>query len=351
MQQVLYHFDQGYYSSGRCAIGRNGDYFTNVSVGPLFGKLLARQFVEMWERLGKSEKFVIVEQGAHDGQFAFDVLQSTRKHAPDFFAALRYQILEPFPALQDWQARTLRSFREKIEWCDSLQPFTGVHFSNELLDAMPVRLITNGREKFVDVHGDQFVFVEREVDDRIFNHAALVWVDEVAANLERGYVIVIDYGHLEDEFEGNVQVRARHRNLESPFEQIGHADITMHVDWRSIAERAQENGLRVAGFTDQHHFLTGIISEFGRGGSPETVGDDWGQLSLPDSPKANRELRTLLHPEMLGRAFQVVLLEKKVAPDATQLAGFKFSMSHTLRKGSTNRKSKRLENSRERCAS
>ena len=81
MQQALYHPEHGYYSSGRCAIGRKGDYFTNVSVGPLFGQLLASQFSEIWERLGKMNDFVIVEQGAHDGQFALDVLEFVQKRA------------------------------------------------------------------------------------------------------------------------------------------------------------------------------------------------------------------------------------------------------------------------------
>src|SRR6266487_1754314 len=94
MQQALYHPEHGYYSSGRCAIGRKGDYFTNVSVGPLFGHLLGAQFAEIWE-------------------------------------ALRYRIVESFPILRERQSQTLKLFRDKIEWCDSLQPFVGVHFSNE----------------------------------------------------------------------------------------------------------------------------------------------------------------------------------------------------------------------------
>src|SRR6266849_7025062 len=187
MQQALYHPEHGYYSSDRCAIGRKGDYFTNVSVGPLFGQLLGAQFAEIWDRLGKTNNFVIVEQGAHDGQFARDVLESVQKRAPEFFAALRYRIVEPFPVLQERQAQTLEPFRDRIEWCDSLQPFVGVHFSNELLDAMPVRLISNGREKFVGVDGDKFIFVERLVDDDVkFNQPALDWINEVAANLQRG---------------------------------------------------------------------------------------------------------------------------------------------------------------------
>ncbi len=342
MYQALYHPEHGYYSSGRCAIGRKGDYFTNVSVGPLFGHLLGAQFVEIWERLGKTNNFVIVEQGAHDGQFARDVLESLQKHTPEFFEALRYRIVEPFPILQERQAQTLEPFRDRIEWCDSLQPFVGVHCSNELLDAMPVRLITGGVEKFVNVDGDKFVFVERPADeDTKFNQASLDWIERLAANLQRGYVITIDYGRSAAEFHEAVQVRARHRNLDSPFEQIGHADITMHVNWPSIVERAQANGLRVAGFTDQHHFLTGIMSELGRVGSSEPTAADWGQSGLrsryggvgsplPDSPKAKRELQTLLHPEMLGRAFQVLALSKNVDPTAPKLAGFKFARGSVL---------------------
>jgi SAM-dependent MidA family methyltransferase len=346
MHQALYHPEHGYYSSGRCAIGRAGDYFTNVSVGPLFGQLLCAQFIEIWERLGKIDNFVIVEQGADDGQFAGDVLESAQKRAPEFFAALRYRIVEPFPVLQECQQRTLEQFRSKVEWLDSLQPFVGVHFSNELLDAMPVRLISGDMEKLVDVEGDNFVFVERALsqgaaaslgaealakaaklptDGWAFNQPALEWIDDIAAKLQRGYIIAIDYGRLADEFQAKVQVRAQHRNLDSPFEQIGQADITMQVDWSSIVERARANGLRVAGFTDQHHFLTGIISELGRGGLLEPPADDWGQSSLPDSPKTKRALQTLLHPEMLGRAFQVHGLVKNIDSGALPLSGFKFA--------------------------
>jgi SAM-dependent MidA family methyltransferase len=321
MHLALYHPRHGYYSSGRCAIGKAGDYFTNVSIGPVFGQLLAAQFAEIWERLGKIDNFVIVEQGAHDGQFARDVLEFLKKHAAEFFEVLRYRIVEPFPILRDRQSLTLKPFQEKIDYHDSLRPFAGVHFSNELLDAMPVRLISGDMEKMVDVRDTNFVFVECPLleGNTVSNQPALDWVDCVAANLQRGYVIAIDYGRVGNEGEGSAQVRAGHQFLDSPFERIGHADITMHVDWSTIAERAQANGLRVAGFTDQHHFLTGIISQSDAADSTQSL--------TPDSPKAKRQLQTLLHPEMLGRAFQVLALEKNVGPDASRLAGFKFAKS------------------------
>jgi len=329
MQQALYHLVHGYYSTGRCIIGRKGDYFTSVSVGPLFGKLLAAQFVELWESLGRIDSFAIVEQGAYDGQFARDVLECSKKRAPEFFAALQYRIVEPFPILQERQQRSLEAFRGKVEWRESLEPFTGVHFSNELLDSMPARVMSDGREKFVGLDGDSFIFVERPIDaGRKSVESALAWIDEVAANLQRGYVVAIDYGRLSEGVQRDVQVRAQHRNLDSPFEQIGEADITMPVDWTSIVHRAETNGLRVAGFTDQHHFLTGIISTWPDLLEARPSNSTALSSQVQDARaerKIKRALQTLLHPEMLGRVFQVLGLAKNAGSGAPRLAGFKFA--------------------------
>ena len=328
MAQALYHPEHGYYSTDRAAIGLRGDYFTNVSVGPLFGKLLAAQFAEIWERLGRVDNFLILEQGAHHGQFARDVLESARRRSPEFFSGLRYQIVEPFSALQDRQSQGLKEFGDRVLWrksLDELEPFVGVHFSNELLDAMPVNL----HGKLVGLEGDKLVFVERPGGTPM-NQAMLDWIDCLSTKLERGFVIAVDYGFSRAEFREVLQVRAKHRALDSPFDEIGEADITAHVNWTDLAERAQANGLRVAGFTDQHHFLTGIVSEFGRGGSPEPPANaspartDWGQSPLPSDSKTKRALQTLLHPEMLGRSFQVLALAKDVDL-AEPLSGFKFA--------------------------
>jgi len=333
MEQGLYHPQHGYYSSDRATIGRRGDYFTSVNVGPLFGQLLAVQFAEIWERLGKIDNFTIVEQGAHHGEFARDVLALAQKSRSEFFEALHYRIVEPFPNLQDRQSQTLSEFCAKVDWSNSLEPFIGVHFSNELLDAMPVHLLVSTgdgwRERFVALEGDKFVFVEQPLVDRSLprlperpvgyeteiNLAALDWLDDLAAKLTCGYVVVIDYGLSRDDFYaphrtgGTLQVRAQHRPLPSPLDEIGLADITAHVNWTSLAARAETRGLRGLGFTDQHHFVTGIISEL---------------PALPEDSKTKRALQTLLHPEMLGRAFQVLGLAKGVDFGAP-LAGFKFA--------------------------
>ena len=261
MEQALYHPELGYYSSGRCAIGRRGDYFTNVSVGPLFGRLLAAQFAEMWESIGRPDDFVIVEQGAHHGDFARDVLGAVRERAPGFFSALRYWIIEPFPILRERQREALRDFSEKLTWEKSLidlEPFCGVHFSNELLDAMPVHLISRTRigwqERCVAESGDGFGFVTAPITDAELrrhldtiprhlsgpyetevNLAALKWIESLAQKLIRGYVLAVDYGYSRDDFyaperrSGTLQCYAHHRIIRSP----------LHRHWRRRYYRAR----------------------------------------------------------------------------------------------------------------
>jgi SAM-dependent MidA family methyltransferase len=343
-EQALYHPALGYYSSGRCQIGRRGDYFTNISVGPLFGRLLAAQFVEMWESLGRPDDFVIVEQGAHHGDFARDVLGAVRERAPDFFSTLRYWIVEPFPILRERQEEALRDFREQITWEKSLgdlEPFCGVHFSNEFLDALPVRLISRieagWQERCVAESGDEFQFVTapitdaelrrhletiphdlREPYETELNLAALKWIETLAQKLTRGYVLAVDYGYSREEFyspersNGTLQCYAYHRIVGSPLTDVGNVDITAHIDWTSLAARAEAHGLSVAGFTDQHHFATAVVTAL----MPE-------QFDAGADPRTRRALQTLLHPELLGTTFQFLALARN-APDRP-LSGFKFA--------------------------
>ena len=110
MELVLYHPERGYYRRERETprTGRKGDFYTSVSVGPLFGRLLGKQFWEMWERLGNPSPFWIVEQGGEDAQLAADILDWCREQTPDFFEAIRYGLIENAQARASASAKPSR---------------------------------------------------------------------------------------------------------------------------------------------------------------------------------------------------------------------------------------------------
>ncbi len=346
MEQALYHPEHGYYSSGRAAIGHAGDYYTSVSVGPLFGRLMAEQFAEMWEVLGRPAMFDLIEQGAHGGEFARDVLEALQRHHPAVFETARYQIIEPFPVLRSRQITTLAEFSQHVSWRNSLtdlSSFQGIHFSNELIDAFPVHLVKWTGHEWLEQHvtegGDAFRFVDLPLTttelatavqkiplplpvgyETEINLAAQQWITDVSSKLERGFVLAVDYGYPRDEFyaphraTGTLRSYAKHRVVASPLEAVGEADITAHVEWSGLSGQAETCGLRVLGFTDQHHSITGLLA-----------GPLQQEFAAGVDPKRARALQTLLHPNHLGMKFQFLVLAKNIAVAEAALSGLRFA--------------------------
>ncbi|MBV9010311.1 MAG: SAM-dependent methyltransferase [Verrucomicrobia bacterium] len=312
MELALYHPQHGYYGSGQAQIGRGGDFFTNVSVGAIFGKLLAAYFIEWWQKLGRPDEFTVLEQGAHDGQFAHDVLSALARS--QCFESIRYLIVEPFPIWRERQQQKLATFSGKCFWAESIQevePFIGIHFSNELFDALPVHLLDGeGGECLVSFDGGRFHLDKYASREESTDAPKLM--REIAGKLSRGVILVIDYGYTREQLaartETSLRVRARHRVLASPFAEIGQADISAHVNWTALIEAAQSAGAQLIGLEDQHHFITGILREL-------VPAADVQHFSASDK----RGLQTLLHPEMLGRSFHALALGKNFS---SPLAGF-----------------------------
>ena len=354
MQQALYHSQYGYYGGGRARIGRKGDFYTNVSVGKVFGELLAKQFEQMWERMNRPVSFAIVEEGAHNGQFAHDVLTSLRQKSPELFQQLRYWIVEPNARLQQEQQATLSVWpRNKVRWTASLDSFEagslcGVHFSNELLDAFPIHLVTfaegQWRENFVDVGKQGFRYVYgppsngqlRAHLEKIpspdvpagarycteINLGALRWVEDLSKILGHGYILLADYGYPRDVYylpertEGTLTAYNSHQKSYNPLANVGLSDLTAHVDFTSLVERAESSGLQLAGYCDQHHFLVPL-------GEGELLEMEQSLSGLsPEALHFIRSFKTLMHPSTMGMAFKFVCLSKSVSKDDQPLTGF-----------------------------
>jgi SAM-dependent MidA family methyltransferase len=342
MARALFDPEYGYYASGRARIGRAGDFYTSVSVGRAFGRVLAEQFAEIWERLGRPEKFDLVEQGANDGRLAADVLDALRERHPACLAALRVTLVEPFPRLAARQRETLAAW-SCVRWIsslDELAPITGVHFTNEYADALPVRLfVRRGNawlERHVTVQEGALAFLDlpaTELPNELPETApegylaetrpeAKGWIAAVASRLERGVMLVVDYGfpraqlHAPWRTAGTLSCYRDHRRDDDPLDSPGEKDLTAHVDFTALAEAGLGAGLELAGFTDQYHFLVGA-------GTPWLL--DLEKAAPSTQRNADlRALKSLLHPETMGTQFKYLALARGIA-FTPPLAGFRHA--------------------------
>jgi SAM-dependent MidA family methyltransferase len=353
MRECLYHPVHGYYSKAESK--RFADYYTSVDVHPIFARLLARQFVEMWEGLGRPAEFTVVEAGAGAGRFASQVLDFSEAKLPGFYAALRYVAMER-SALRREQA-TIRSQRHSATGHFTASAeipaliAAGCIFSNELIDALPVhRVVMNGgamKEIFVGFRDGRFVdlvaplstcaiseyFAAQEITLNDGQHAeagleASDWINEIGRRLERGYVLTIDYGHpaadLFDErhMRGTLLAYQNHRTGEEFYSSPGEQDLTAHVNFTALELWGKRAGLETAGFTSQTAFLLGL----GQGNEFADLYDE-GQTEA-ERTKARLQLKTLIHPEGMGERFRVLVQRKDVdASPLTGLAGILPSIS------------------------
>ena len=357
MRLALYCPDYGFYEKEKDTIGRNGDFYTSVSVGNLFGELLAFQFADwLLECKSETRAVQIVEAGAHRGDLARDILRWIRDRRPEIFPHLQYVIIEPSAVRQKWQNVTLAEFAQKVSWFSRMTQLTtrinGIIFANELLDAMPVRRFGWDAEKRawfewgVRLENGQFGWTRLDgsrrrekagaadicetppphvggyspisapfgTNEKLLSllpdgfafescHEAEIWWEDAARGLERGKLMTIDYGLTMDELvsperkDGTLRGYYRHHPTSDVLANPGDQDLTAHVNFSTLIAAGEANGLKTQKFETQAQFLSKIAAEAWKDqGTPE----QW-------SSSRARQFQTLIHPEHLGRSFRVLL--------------------------------------------
>jgi SAM-dependent MidA family methyltransferase len=349
MGLCLYHPEYGYYTSGQDRSGVAGDYFTSPDLHPIFARLLGRQAAEMWDLLGRPSRFSWVEMGAGRGLFAQDFLSWVKSALPDFAGALEYLAIEPGPRQR---ARLSERLAEKglegavrlLENLEHLQPVTGCFFSNELVDAFPVAVVTRSgghlREVYVTAQGDELceklgpisnpaiaAAVARYANQlqegcRVeVNLMATQWMRSVAEKLIQGFVITVDYGDLakylyvEDRPQGTLLTYRRHWPSDDVFTAPGQADLTAHVNFSALIDAGKEAGLEFTGFTSQQKLLLAL-------GEANQFADLYepGATEI-ENLKARLKLKRLIHPEGMGNIFKVLIQHRGI--DSPRLTGLK----------------------------
>ncbi len=309
MELCLYEPELGYYSRPREQFGKAGDFYTSSDVHAVFGRLLARQFEEMWRVLDSPEQADVIELGPGRGLFARDVLDWSGKQFPDFAHALHYLLVEQSPHLREKLRERLAEHIaagkcqvfESLEQAASFsQPFANdrrkcgapvafdsvILFANEFFDALPVEVIDhrgavrvgfeNGRfvESFAAPSAAEIEFLDRygvhpEAGERVEAPlASLAWMDRIAAAFQdrRGFAVLIDYGYTREEqlagrHRDTVMTYRQHTASPSPYEAPGEQDITAHVNFTALRARGIDRGLDPLALVTQSQFLLGIGEE------------------------------------------------------------------------------------------
>ncbi len=343
MQEALYAPGLGYYNAGSARFGPGGDFVTAPEIGPLFGRVLARQCAAVLQRLPDG---AVLELGAGSGRLAVEILRFLKTNGIEL---QRYLILEVSPDLVAQQQRLILAqvpeLMPKVEWLDRLPlEFRGVVIANEVADALPVeRFSMSGREVVqLRVGWEQDAFAwRRDAAPRFLAEAVTrieatigrqlangfvsevstglaKWVGDIAACVETGFLFLFDYGlsrreyYAPDRRDGWLRCHFRHRAHNDPLIYPGLQDLTAWVDFTAVAEAASGAGMDIAGFVSQAQFLL-------NGGLSEEL-EDFDRLPTASQIDLSRQVKILTLPDEMGENFKCMGLARGDMPTLSSFA-------------------------------
>lgn len=350
MAACLYHPTWGYYMQARKKIGKEGDFYTSSSVHSVF----AETMMEVAMEISRQNKLPLCfyEMGAGTGLFAKQFLDALKEKYPTDYEQAKYILIEKSMIHQKEQQALLHEHKSKVYWLDSLseqaatdQTLTrrelennrGIFFSNELVDAFPVYLVEKRDGTLMEV-GVTWNEIEGNLQEtvyplereEVFNYLerlgiplqegqrlevpvdALSWVEEVNGFLSEGVWLTIDYGYTNAELtlpqyrRGSLRCYDHHQMDDNPYLKPGKKDITYHIHFDVIRDRAVELGWENLGLYRQSDFLlrSGILNMLEEHQSSNPF--DQGAL------KKNRAIRQFISPEGMSSSFHVLVLAKGI---------------------------------------
>lgn len=356
MELCLYDPELGYYSRESEKFGKTGDFYTSSDMHAVFGRLLARQFEEIWRRMGLPAKIEIRELGPGRGLFAQDVLDWSARKLPAFFQALHYSLVESSPSLRKkikatlsrhlesgkasvWESIEKRS-SSPVEIKDDARKVPLILFANELFDAFPVEVVSSQGSLRIAIENNRLHETwappsdeEQEFLDRYGVHpepgerievplAAQELMSQLAAEPVEAVFVIVDYGYTRQEqlagrHRGTLMTFSQHSAANDPYAAPGEQDITAHVNFTALAAAAEQNGMQVEPLVTQSHLLLGI-------GKSTEFAEIFEDTRLPqERAKRALQLKHLINPEGMGEAFKVMVAAKGVA-DIASLSGLSF---------------------------
>ena len=345
MHEALYSNGLGYYSAGSIKFGRDGDFITAPEVSAVFGRVLARQCAEVLAEVDSGE---ILEFGAGSGKLAIDILSVLEEQG---MLPVAYNIFEISPDLVERQKNRLQAelphLVERVRWLSVIAiNFEGVIIANEVLDALPVERFVRREsgifQMLVSLSGDTFVWAETEAPEQLAIAVASIeseiaeplplgyrsevclasstWIAELAECLRYGAVFLFDYGVSQREYyapdrdDGWLRCHYRHHVHNDPLILPGIQDLTVWIDFSSVASAAVAGGFNILGYQTQSQFLMG--------GGLEIEMQGFTDLPVMQQLELSSQIKTLTLPGEMGENFKCMALGRG---DITLPSAFKFA--------------------------
>lgn len=314
MAECLYHPVHGYYARpGETIVSKEGDFITSVSVGPVFGKILAQRLHQFWQENGSPEECHLYEVGAHDGSLARDLLAEISQIGGSFAQATRYRIIEP---LEAQRGRLKKITHEKLEILasppENPSPF-GVLIANEVLDALPLPILLHSNcswhEVLVTTEQGTLAWTTRPTDSPSTGEFPEGYLTEGAPDFsnflapltncfQNGLFLFIDYGLDEPSLYhptreiGTLRCYRQHSSRNHPLDHPGEQDLTADVNFTAFEKCAESLGLNFSQLLDQSRYLTHCAKNWLLTGNPR--------------PEELRQFQTLIHPSQFGTRFYAI---------------------------------------------
>lgn len=317
MHRCLHDPIDGYYST-RPALGAEGDFITAPMISQMFGELLGLWCIEVWLRLGRPERFSLVEVGPGDGTLMSDLLRAGRAE-PGFLAAAELWLVETSRPLRERQAGRLRESGVRPRWVDHLGELPRdcplIIIANELLDCLPAQQFVQMADRWIErqvglnAQGDlMFGLAPWDGPDPVPSAPVLevspaqegfgaLLGQRIAA--QSGAALLIDYGRDKPEFGDTLQALFRHEKID-PLARPGESDLTVYADFPTVLAAARRSGARSAPILPQGAFLGRLGIEM----RAETL-----MAARPDRAAViDRQVRRLVDPGEMGALFKVACI-------------------------------------------
>lgn len=334
MREVLSINPSSYYRSVK-TIGENGDFITAPEVSQLFGETIALWAIEKWQKIGSPSKFLLLELGPGQGQLMKDFLR-VAKLVPEFYNGANLYLMEINSHFIEKQKENLSQHHKNICWISNIEEIPkipAIIIANEFFDALPIKQYVKVKDKWFE----SILVIDPKDEgikyDKIALHSVLqkqFQLDHInsqdgavieesieSLNIVRflsdhlskytGSALIIDYGYNIDsqdrkrnQYNATLQAIKNHQ-YHSVIDSLGEADITAHVDFNALKNRAHQSGILNHNIVDQKDFLI----QYGINIRLDILKE---QASAEDRNILDNQVFRLISKDQMGQLFKVLEL-------------------------------------------